>query len=345
MIGTKQVVLSGIRATGRQHLGNYLGVLESFARNSLDPSKLCLYFVADLHTLTTFKEAKLIQTQAPEIVLDMLAAGVDPEQSVIYVQSSVPVVTELAWYLACIASAGDLQRMPTFKDKMVKQPQDVNAGLMYYPVLMAADILAPRADIVPIGRDQQPHLEFTAEVARRFNRQYGDFFPIPEGLSGDEGLSVPGLVAMDDHGFAKMGKSEAPEQTLYLNDDPMLNASKILKAPTDPARKLRSDPGTPQKCAIYQLHTLLSSDEELKYVVDGCTTAGIGCADCKGVLVKNLNERLDPFRERRKALSAHPEQVQEILCEGQKKANQMFTETTREVADRMGVYRFEPQEV
>ena len=344
MIGNKHVVLSGIRATGHLHLGNFLGVLENFARMSADPSKLALFFVADLHTLTTFKEANLIRTQAPEIVLDMLAAGVDPEKSVIYVQSSVPVVTELSWYLACIAAAGDLQRMPTYKDKSSKQPEDVNAGLLFYPILMAADILGPRADLVPIGKDQKPHLEFTAQIARNFNMLYREFFPIPEELTGqeDNSLSVPGLVAMDEEGrFSKMGKSEAPEQTLYLNDDPNVNAAKVLKAPTDPARQRRTDKGTPQKCVIYQLHTLVSSDDQLRYVVTGCTTAGIGCAECKNLLNENLDNRLQPFRERRKALAAHPEQVQEILHEGQKKANALFTETTQEVADRMGVYRLE----
>ena len=334
----RQTVLSGIRATGRLHLGNYLGVLERFARLSQQSDKRCLFFIADLHTLTTLKDAALIRQHAPNIVLDMLAAGVDPERATIYAQSDVPIVTSLAWFLACLTPAGDLERMPTYKDKAARNPADDNGGLLFYPVLMAADILGPRANLVPVGEDQRPHLELARQLARRFNRLYGKFFPVPDAMEADM-VSVPGLVAMDAEGrVAKMGKSEAPEQTVYLTDSPAEAGTKIVRAPTDPARARRTDCGTPSKCAIFQLHSLVSTGEELRWSADGCTTASISCVECKEALVRNIDARLSEFRRRREALDANPKRVEEILTEGGKLARALFKETTAFVADRMGVF-------
>lgn len=332
------VVLSGIRATGRMHLGNYLGVLERFAKLSREPDKKCYFFIADLHTLTTLKDGALIQQHAPNIILDMLAAGVDAEQATIYAQSDVPIVAELAWFLACLTPAGDLQRMPTYKDKVAKNPADDNGGLLFYPVLMAADILGPRADLVPVGEDQRPHLELARELARRFNRLYGELFPIPDAMEG-EMVSVPGLVAMDTEGrFAKMGKSEAPEQTIFLTESSKEAREKILRAPTDPARVRRTDPGTPSKCAIFTFHSLVSSEDEIQWSAEGCRTAGISCIECKEVLARNIDGRLAEFRERRAHLAETPRQVEEIIREGGKRARVVFEETTTVVAERMGVY-------
>ena len=339
MTESKAVVLSGIRATGRMHLGNYLGVLERFARMSKDPHFDCLFFIADLHTLTTLKDAKLIREHAPNIVLDMLAAGVDSELATIYAQSDVPAVTELTWLLACLTPAGDLQRLPTFKDKVEKHADDVNAGLLFYPVLMAADILGPKADMVPVGIDQKPHLEMTRDLAKRFNRLYGDFFPIPDALE-TEMILVPGLVAMDSEGrFSKMGKSEASGETIHLSDAPEAIEAKIKVAPTDPARVRRTDPGTPSKCVIFTLHGLLSSDEEVAWSANGCRTAGISCLECKAVLARNTNQRLAEFRQRRAELAARPEVVKEIIREGGRKAQRIVAETTAAVAELMGITR------
>src|SRR3989344_8946495 len=179
---SKQVVVTGIRATGRMHLGNYLGVLRRLGELSRDPDKQCFFFVADLHTLTTLKESADIRRHAPEMVRDIIAAGVDMERSVIYVQSDVPSVTELTWMLACITPDGELGSLPTFKDKAKKHSDDVNAGLRFYPVLMAADILGPRANLVPAGEDQRPHLELARQLARRVNRLSGKFFPVPDAM-------------------------------------------------------------------------------------------------------------------------------------------------------------------
>ncbi len=335
----KVVVLSGIRATGRMHLGNYLGVLERFAALSRDPTRQCFFFIADLHTLTTHKDASRIRKEAPEIVMDMLAAGVDPARAVIYIQSRVPVVAELTWYLACLAPASEVEKLPTYKDKAAKHPDDVNVGLFAYPVLMAADILGPRADFVPVGVDQKPHLELTRELARKFNTRYGRYFPVPDDL-GEEMLSVPGLVAQDSAGhFGKMGKSEAPGQTLYLSDTPEVMTRKIRRAPTDPARIRREDPGTPSKCVIFALHGLVSSDVVVQWSADGCRTAGISCVECKDALAGSVVACLADFQERRLELAAHPERIEEIVEEGSKKARVVFEETTAYVADCMGVFR------
>lgn len=332
---TQQTVLSGIRATGRLHLGNYMGALERFARMSLDPQYTCLFFVADLHTLTTFKEAALIRQHAPEIVLDYLAAGIDPGRSFIYMQSDVPQVTELAWYLTCLTPVGDLQRQPTFKEKATRHADDVNAGLLMYPVLMAADILGPRAHLVPVGADQQAHLELAADLARRFNNLYGNLFPIPDALR-HEMLLISGLSAMDERGgFPKMGKSYG--NTVSLHDSDETTWEKIRVAPTDPQRQRRSDPGDPARCAIFALHQQVSPEEDVAWSHAGCTTAGIGCIDCKRRLADNVNAILADFRERREELAAKPEIVQEVLAAGRHEANRRFNETIAEVRERMGL--------
>ena len=330
-----QTVLSGIRATGTLHLGNYLGALIRFAKMSQDPAYRCLFFVADMHTLTTLKEAEQIRTHLPNIVLDYLAAGVDPNRAVIYIQSSVPQVAELAWYLSCLTPVGDLERLPTFKDKRAKQPEDVNAGLLNYPVFMAADILGPRAELVPVGRDQQPHLELTVQLARKFNRLYGDYFPIPDAML-QEMILVPGLSVMDERGgFPKMGKSDG--NTVTLAESPEETLQKIMVAPTDPNRARRSDPGNPDHCAIYALHTHVSSPENIAWSREGCKTATIGCTDCKKVLAENVNHLLAEFRERRRELSEKPGMIREVLEAGSVQAAILFDETIGVVRERLGI--------
>jgi len=299
-----KTVLSGIRATGKLHLGNYLGALVRFARMSQDPQYRCLFFVADMHTLTTLKEAEQIKEHLPNIVLDYLAAGVDPNRAIIYVQSSIPQVAELAWYLSCLIPVTYLEGLPTYKDKKEKHPDDINAGLFNYPVLMAADILGPRADLVPVGKDQKPHLELTADVARKFNRLYGDFFPVPDALS-HEMVLIPGLSAMDERGdFGKMGKSEG--NTINLSNTPDETWEKIRVAPTDPKRVRRADAGTPEHCSIFALHQHVSAGDQINWSREGCLTAAIGCIECKRVLADGINNMLADFRARRQELAAQP---------------------------------------
>ncbi|HDZ85174.1 MAG TPA: tryptophan--tRNA ligase [Candidatus Moranbacteria bacterium] len=237
----KDVVLSGIRATGSLHLGNYLGAMKFFAQLSQDGTKDCFFFIANLHTLTTKTDPEDIKRDLKEIVLDYVSIGIDPNVATIFAQSSVPETCELNWLLGCLASMGDLERMPHFKDKKDKKEakrEMVNAGLLTYPVLMAADILGPQANLVPVGEDQYPHVELTRELARRFNTIYGETFPVPDLLSG-EAIRVPGL-----DGTEKMGKSDY--NTIDLSDSSDVVRKKMAKAMTDPSRKKRSDPGIHQ---------------------------------------------------------------------------------------------------
>lgn len=334
----RQVVVTGIRATGRMHLGNYLGVLHRLGELSRDPDKQCFFFVADLHTLTTLKEAADIKRHAPEIIRDIIASGVDIDSSVIYVQSDVPSVTELTWMLACITPDGDLGRLPTFKDKAEKHSDDVNAGLRFYPVLMAADILGPRANLVPVGADQKPHLEIAQQIARKFNRIYEtDLFPFPDAMEHAM-ITVPGLVAQNERGgFDKMGKSEDKDITLYLSDTPAEMWGKLSRAPTDPARVRRSDPGDPDKCAIYALHQVVSLGSTLMEVREGCKSAGIGCLECKQKLNNHITDTLADFRDRRAGLTSRPQVVSEVTQAGKAIAEISFRDTIARARDLMGI--------
>ncbi len=330
-LGTrKQVVLSGIRPTGRLHLGNYLGALQRFAVFSQQPDYQCYFFVADLHALTTAgQEAVNIRENLPNVILDYLAAGVDPEKAALFIQSSIPETLELFWYLACLMPLGDLERIPTFKDKIRLHPENVNAGLLNYPVLMAADILGPRADLVPVGKDQKPHLEVTVYLARRFNRLFGKLFPEPDALE-QEMIIVPGL-----DGSSKMGKSEG--NTVNLDDSPQTVRDKLRKAMTDPARKRRNDAGTPSKCNVFLLHTLMSGNEEISRCANGCRTAAMGCAECKDILAKNINNLLGPFQSRRASLAKQPDLVRDVLVSGRQQARAVIAETVAEARNHIGI--------
>lgn len=328
----KQVVLSGIRATGRLHLGNFLGALRNFARYSNDPQYSCFYFIADWHTITTLTDTAQIKQHLSDIVLDYLAAGVDPEKSTIFVQSSIAETAELFWILSCLTQKSELERVPTFKDKAQKHAENVNAGLFNYPVLMAADILGPQANLVPVGKDQEPHLEMAKELARKFNRLFSETFAVPHSMS-EEMIIVPGL-----DGTGKMGKSEG--NTINLDDSEEVVRAKIKVAVTDPARQRRTDPGSPSKCNVYTLHTMLSSDDELKYCVDGCTSASIGCAECKKILADNVVNLLRPFQERRLILSQRNDLVADVLRQGRISAKAKISQTVETVRERIGLIRF-----
>jgi tryptophanyl-tRNA synthetase len=333
----KKIVLSGIRATGRMHLGNYLGVLERFANLSRDPRCQCLFFVADLHALTTRTEPAVVRQRGLDILLDILAAGVLPETATLYIQSQVPAVTELAWYLACLTATSHLERIPTYKEVCEKTPEAATAAFLTYPVLMAADILGVQADLVPVGPDQRIHLELTRDLARRFNRVYGELFPIPDAME-DEMVQVAGLAPQGaDERFPKMGLVDS--QTLYLNEDWLENHEKIRQAPTDPARVHRNDPGSPEKCAIYALHELASDSDDLHWSANGCRSAAISCIECKDRLERNIQARLAPFYERRRELAARPERVRALLEDGIRRTRRIVEDVTAEVADRMGVFR------
>lgn len=332
-IGSKDVVLSGIRATGSLHMGNYFGALRHFVNLSKDETKKCFFFVANLHTLTTKTDPDDIKRDLREIVLDFVSVGVDPDTSSIFAQSSVPETCELAWLLNCLTPVADLERMPHFKekkDKKVALGEIVNAGLLTYPVLMAADILGPRANLVPVGEDQHPHVELARELARRFNTAFGETFPIPE-LLANEAVRVPGL-----DGTGKMGKSD--QNTIDLADSPETVKKKFERAVTDPARKRKTDFGDPSKCNVYAFHSLVSSGEDIKKVHEGCRTAGIGCIECKGIISGYISDILAPIQQRRMELNKKgSEYALEILAEGGKRARKVIAETVALAKDRMGV--------
>ncbi|MBI5731914.1 MAG: tryptophan--tRNA ligase [Candidatus Magasanikbacteria bacterium] len=327
----RQVVLSGVRATGKQHLGNFLGVFQRFARLSRDPSFQCFFFIADWHTLTTMRDAARLKEGIKSIVLDYLAAGIDPASAVIYPQSAVLETAELMWYLACLTPEADLRRMPHFKEKSRQQKEGdfVNAGLLNYPVLMAADILGPKADLVPVGKDQLAHLELAQSLARRFNNRFGQTFFIPDALK-EEAIIVPGL-----DGTGKMGKTEG--NTINLDDPPEVVVEKLRTAVTDPSRARRSDPGDPAKCNIYTLHTFMSTNDEITYVWEGCRNAAIGCVECKALVAGHINKLLGPFQERRVGLCADSDLVPEILRKGIGEARAVIAATVAEVRAKVGM--------
>ena len=329
----KQTVLSGIRATGKLHLGNYFGAMRHFVELSQDKRKKCFFFIANLHTLTTKMNPADIERDLKEIVLDFISVGINPEKSIIFAQSSVPETCELNWLLNCLTPVTVLERMPHFKekkDKKIALKEIVNAGLLTYPVLMASDILGPRANLVPVGEDQHPHVELTRELARRFNHIYGETFPIPE-LLENEAVRVPGL-----DGTGKMGKSD--QNTIDLSDSPKVIKNKMAKAVTDTARVKRKDPGNPEICNIYAMHKLMSDGEVLKDVRNACTSAQIGCVDCKNIISENIINILSPIQQKKRELMARELDYSfDVLHEGGKKARKIISATVEEVKDKMGV--------
>ncbi|HEU0051423.1 MAG TPA: tryptophan--tRNA ligase [Patescibacteria group bacterium] len=335
----KKVVLSGIRATGRMHLGNLIGAIQDFVELAKNPDYDCFYFIANLHTLTTRGDPDAIKRDLRGIVLDYLAAGLDPETVTIYAQSSIPEITELSWLLACQTGVSQLTDMHHWRDKKNRLEQEgltANAGLLTYPVLMAADILAPRANIVPVGIDQHQHVELARDLARRCNYRYNtDLFTIPD-LLDREGVKVPGL-----DGSGKMGKSEDGRATIYLNDPEEMITRKIMEAVTDTDRKRRTDAGDPGRCPFFAFHPLLSTKDEILHVQNGCRDASIGCRDCKRVVADHVLTILKPFQERRRAVeSDHERRIDEILHEGGTRARRRIKETVDRAKDLMGVPAF-----
>jgi len=319
-------VFSGARPTGRQHLGNYLGAIKNYV--ALQEKYDCVYCIVDLHALTTHKIKETLQDNIYEMALDWLAAGIDPQRSIIFVQSHVPQVTELHTLLSMITPLGWLMRVPTFKEKARKQPEDVNYGLVGYPVLMTADIILYKAEAVPVGEDQAPHLELAREIVRRFNMLYGDTFPEPEIKLTDFPL-VPGL-----DGTGKMSKSY--DNVIELAATPEETKKKIMTAFTDPSRKRRSDVGHPDVCNVYRLHKFFDT-HELADLHEKCMTAGIGCVECKALLAESVNKDLASFRARRAEIATRKGYVENVLLDGARRAHIIAEATIREVKDNMGL--------
>ena len=325
----KKRVFSGARPTGRQHIGNYLGAIQNYVR--LQDEYECIYCVVDIHALTSMegtKDVSTLQTNIQEMVLDWLAAGLDPEKSILFVQSHIPQVMELHTLLSMVTPLGWLMRVPTFKEKVKTQPENVNYGLVGYPVLMTSDIVLYKAEAIPVGEDQLPHLELCREIARRFNNLYGDIFPEPQAKLTD----TPLILGLD--GTQKMSKTL--DNDIELADSPEGTLDRIKTAFTDPARQYRSDPGHPEVCNVYSLHNFFNSDR-IDEIATECRGAAIGCVDCKKLLAEGVNTALAPFRERRNELANRRDYVKEILAEGASRARGIAEETLLEVKQRMNL--------
>jgi len=323
-------VFSGIQPSGELHIGNWLGAVRNWV--GLQDSYDGIYCIVDLHAITLPSVARARATRTTEMAIGLLAAGIDPGRSILFVQSHVPEHAELQWLLMTVTPLGELERMTQFKDK-AQRLESVPAGLLSYPVLQAADILLYRADVVPVGEDQLQHLELTREIARKWNQLFAPadapFFPEPQAQL----TTARRIVGLD--GQSKMSKSLG--NTIGLTETPEEIWAKLRPAITDPARVKRTDPGNPDNCkAIYELHKHFSPPETVAEVDRKCRSAGWGCLDCKRVLADNMNATLSPIRERAAELKARPGEVTGLLADGAARARAIARETMRAVRDRMG---------
>lgn len=324
----KGKVFSGARPTGRQHLGNYLGAMKNYV--ALQEEYDCIYCVVDLHALTTLRDTEHLREWTYEMVLDWLAAGIDPNQdSVVFVQSHVPQVTELHTILGMVTPLGKLTRLPTFKEKVRQQPDNVNYGLVGYPVLMAADITLYKADVVPVGVDQASHLEFTREIVRTFNHHFGPVLIEPQAKYTE----VPKVMGID--GVNKMSKSLNNHIELASTPDEI--SARVRMMVTDPQRQRRTDPGRPEVCNVFSLHHVFTSPETVHRISADCPKAGIGCVDCKKILAHNLIDHLGPFRERRAQLATDPDYVWDVLSDGAERARVVARQVMAEVKAAIGL--------
>ena len=321
-------VFSGARPTGRQHLGNYLGAIQNYV--ALQDEYDCVYCIVDLHALTTVEETANLRQNTYEMALDWLAAGIRPEETVMFVQSHVPQVTELHLILSMVTPLGKLTDLPTFKEKARQQPHNVNYGLVGYPVLMAADIVLYKSNIVPVGVDQAPHIEFTREAVRSFNYRYNTNVLIEPDMKN---TIIPKVMGID--GKEKMSKSL--NNHIELAATPEETQKRVMEMVTDPQRMRRSDPGRPELCNVFSMHKIFTPAGEVAVIDTECRKAGIGCVDCKIRFANNLNEHLAPFRERRARLAEHPDVVWGALHEGDRRARAIAEQTMVEVRKAVGL--------
>jgi len=324
-----KTVLSGMRPTGRLHLGHLHGVLENWKK--LQDEYHCLFFVADWHSLTTeYADPGSVQENIHEMVVDWLSVGIDPEKAVLFVQSRVKAHAELHLLLSMITPLPWLERVPTYKEQAENiKDKDLNTyGFLGYPLLQSADILIYKADCVPVGVDQVPHVEFTREIARRFNHLYGEVLPEPQHLM----TRYPKLPGTDGR---KMSKSY--NNSIYISDSEEVVTKKLKTAMTDPQRVRRDDPGDPDLCPIYDYHRIYSSSDQKEFVQSGCRTAGIGCIECKTILTKNVLAELAPFRVRREELMKNPGTIRDIIEAGNKRACELAEKTMEEVRGAMKI--------
>jgi len=327
-------ILSGMRVTGKLHLGHYHGVLKNWVE--LQHQYQCFFFAADIHALTThFAHPKEIKSNLREMLIDWLSCGVDPNAAVLFVQSHIPETAELHLLLSMITPLGWLERVPSYKDQQenLKDKDLSTYGFLGYPLLQSADILLYKAQMVPIGEDQLSHIEITREIARRFNYLYGEqgkkiILPEPQALL----TKTAKLSGLDGR---KMSKSY--HNTIGLREDPDSITKKIRTMPTDPARIKRSDAGDPEKCPVWPLHKVYGDDNLKSWVQKGCTTAGIGCIECKQALIDNVVKETKPILEKSKEFENNSDTINNILKNGEEKAREVAQKTINEVKQVMGL--------
>jgi tryptophanyl-tRNA synthetase len=321
-------VFSGARPTGRQHLGNYLGAVKNYV--ALQAEYDCVYCIVDLHALTTLEDFHLLRENTAEMALDWLAAGIRPEETILFVQSHVPQVTELHTILSMFTPLGKLTDLPTFKEKARMQPHNINYGLVGYPVLMAADIALYKANVVPVGIDQESHLEFAREVVRSFNYRTGKQVLVEPQMKT---TNYPKVLGTD--GAQKMSKSLNNHIELALTESE--TAAKVMTMVTDPQRTHRNIPGRPEVCNVFNLHGSFTSEADRERIAADCRSATLGCVDDKKCLAANINRHLAEFRARRAELATNPDYVWDVLADGARRANVIADKTMEEVRSAIGL--------
>src|SRR5512136_1842930 len=320
-------IFSGIQPSGEIHIGNYVGAIRDWAQlvNRYD----CVYSVVDYHAITIEYDVASMQQRILETATVLIASGLTPDRCKVFVQSHVPEHTELAWIFNCITPIGELERMTQFKEKAKQHRLNINMGLMDYPVLQAADILIYKAGYVPVGEDQIQHVEFSREVARKFNARFGETFPEPKVLLS----TAPRILGTD--GGAKMSKSL--NNAIGLLDPPDVIWEKLRTAATCPHRQLRSDPGHPEHCNIFTMHQAFSKPDQIALVDHHCRTAGFGCIECKEILFKNTKEEIVPIQNRVKEINANPQYMVDALKSGAARCSAIAVEVMDEVRTKIGV--------
>jgi len=337
-------IFSGIQPSGTLHIGNYLGAIKNWVKLQQDND--CVFCIVDLHAITVAYDAKKMPQRIFELAVDLLACGIDPvkeatpsngvspKKSILFVQSDIKEHAELGWILSTITPLAELERMTQYKDKSGQHKENINAGLLCYPALMAADILLYQTQGVPVGLDQKQHVELTRTIARKFNNTFGETFVIPKPLIYNTGARVMSLTDPTK----KMSKSAGPDSYIALIDEPEIIAKKLAKAVTDPARKRITDKGHPEKCNIFTLHQLFFPAEQISQIDKDCRHAKMGCIDCKKILAENIAQELAPFRAKRRELLASPQIVKDILANGTGQAQSQAGPMIYKVKQAMGLH-------
>ncbi len=322
-----KTLFTGIQPTGLLHIGNYFGAIKNWI--TMQHEYRAFFSIVDYHAITIQYEPEQMRQNVFSLALGLFACGLDIDKTTVFVQSEVAGHADLAWIFNSVTPLGDLERMTQFKDKSGQNRGNVNAGLLDYPVLQAADILLYKGEVVPVGEDQVQHIELTREIARKFNARYGKTFP----ECSAKLTKTPRIMGLD--GESKMSKSKRNYIALFESREEIW--AKLAPAKTDPARVRRTDPGTPEICNIYSYHGLFSPENDRAEVAEGCRTAGIGCIDCKKKLLENMMKTLDPIHERHAELSQQPNRVRDALDRNADTCRSVARETMIEVKEKMGL--------